>query len=172
MDLNFSKFEAFPAEIKIRQENEEISGNNDLLDSINSAVVDLKIQQSEDEYFCQGKLTATAILCCARCLKKIEKVIESDIDFIVCSEIERQKTVSKAVDSEDYLFFDKSLTTVNISRLVSQTVLLSVSLKPLCKEDCKGFCSSCGTNLNEKSCSCNRKTVDSRWEGLNRLSGK
>lgn len=172
MELNFSKFEAFPAETKIGQGNEEISGNNDLLQSINSAVVDLRIQQSGDEYYCQGKLTAKAVLCCARCLKKINKAIESDIDFIVCSEIDRQKTVSQAVDSEEYLFFDKSLTTVDISKLVSQTVLLSVSMKPLCKEGCKGLCSSCGTNLNEEKCSCNRKIVDSRWEGLNHFSGK
>ena len=175
MELNFSKFELFPAEISIAQGKEELNcsgGNDDLLESINSAVVNLKIQQSEDEYFCQGKLRATAVLCCARCLEKMEKQIESDIDFIACSKFERQKAENQAVDSEEYIFFDKSLTTINIADLVFQTVLLSVSMKPLCKDDCQGLCGSCGINLNEKTCNCNRKSVDPRWEGLNLSAGK
>ena len=35
-----------------------------------------------------------------------------------------------------------------------------------CSEDCKGLCATCGTNLNESTCSCTTTTSDSRWDAL------
>ncbi|MCM1392652.1 MAG: DUF177 domain-containing protein, partial [Ruminococcus sp.] len=34
-----------------------------------------------------------------------------------------------------------------------------------CKDDCKGICPRCGTNLNETSCEC-KKEIDPRLEAL------
>jgi uncharacterized metal-binding protein YceD (DUF177 family) len=31
-------------------------------------------------------------------------------------------------------------------------------MKPLCKEDCKGICASCGANLNDDSCECHESS--------------
>lgn len=35
---------------------------------------------------------------------------------------------------------------------IRQEILLSVPVKFLCREDCRGLCPQCGTNLNERSC--------------------
>ncbi len=37
---------------------------------------------------------------------------------------------------------------------VRQTIQLSLPLKILCREDCKGLCPNCGSNLNEGPCGC------------------
>ena len=39
-----------------------------------------------------------------------------------------------------------------------QDVLLELPGKVLCSEDCKGLCCQCGKNLNEGSCTCEKKT--------------
>ncbi|MEE0776702.1 MAG: DUF177 domain-containing protein, partial [Bacillota bacterium] len=31
-----------------------------------------------------------------------------------------------------------------------------------CREDCKGLCPSCGQNLNNKECSCDKSPIDPR----------
>ncbi|MGB9809870.1 MAG: YceD family protein, partial [Caldanaerobacter sp.] len=48
-------------------------------------------------------------------------------------------------------------------------VILSLPMKFLCKEDCKGLCPICGTNLNYGSCSCKREDIDPRLEVLSKL---
>ena len=37
---------------------------------------------------------------------------------------------------------------------VREDILLSLPLKFLCQEDCRGLCPHCGQNLNEGTCSC------------------
>lgn len=41
---------------------------------------------------------------------------------------------------------------LDITDDVRQEILLSYPVRFLCKEDCRGLCPQCGTNLNERSC--------------------
>lgn len=42
-------------------------------------------------------------------------------------------------------------------------------MEKLCKEDCKGLCSVCGINLNEKQCDCRIEKNNDIWEPLKKL---
>jgi uncharacterized protein len=55
---------------------------------------------------------------------------------------------------------------IDLAEDVRQMISISVPLKLLCKEDCKGLCPKCGTNLNLGQCACKNDDVDARWEGL------
>ncbi|MBQ3561654.1 MAG: DUF177 domain-containing protein, partial [Oscillospiraceae bacterium] len=46
---------------------------------------------------------------------------------------------------------------------------LEVPFQLLCREDCKGLCPVCGSDLNEKTCNCNQKQIDPRLEKLKML---
>ena len=52
---------------------------------------------------------------------------------------------------------------------VHESVLLELPIRFLCREDCKGLCSVCGADLNEKDCGCPEKEPDPRWQGLKKL---
>jgi len=43
---------------------------------------------------------------------------------------------------------------------------LALPMKPLCREDCRGLCASCGANLNEETCDCQVRWEDPRLAGL------
>ena len=45
-------------------------------------------------------------------------------------------------------------------------VLLELPLVPLCAPDCQGLCATCGADLNQGPCGCDRTTVDPRWAAL------
>ena len=45
-------------------------------------------------------------------------------------------------------------------------------MKNLCKEDCKGLCQKCGTDLNKEKCSCKAEEIDPRWKPLVNLKDK
>ncbi len=56
--------------------------------------------------------------------------------------------------------------TVDLFPVIVETVLVSLPMKVLCHEECKGICSACGQNLNEKSCDCDLEYTDPRLEKL------
>lgn len=45
---------------------------------------------------------------------------------------------------------------LDLDDLVRSAAVLSLPMKNLCREDCKGLCPVCGHNLNESDCGCAR----------------
>ncbi|MBI4186605.1 MAG: DUF177 domain-containing protein [Chloroflexi bacterium] len=43
---------------------------------------------------------------------------------------------------------------LDLSRAIVEYALLSIPMKPLCREDCPGLCPNCGRNLNFGLCAC------------------
>ncbi len=83
----------------------------------------------------------------------VEIKLNSDIAFI-CSRClkEFKKPLEKAVK----LFIQlKGENSVDVSNDIRENIILDYPIKVLCGEACKGLCSKCGQDLNEKVCSCN-----------------
>ena len=75
---------------------------------------------------------------------KYEETVEASIDL---NEIKLNKYLDL-----DILIFDE--------------VVPKLPSRVLCKEDCKGLCPVCGTNLNEKECGCDRTVADPRMAAI------
>ncbi len=93
---------------------------------------------------------------CSRCLEEIPypvsiKVME-EIDFGHMEEEEEFPYLEDKVLDLDMLIFDE--------------IVPKLPTRVLCREDCKGLCPVCGTNLNEKECGCDRKVADPRMAAI------
>jgi uncharacterized protein len=55
---------------------------------------------------------------------------------------------------------------VNIREMVSDALFVALPVLPLCREDCRGICPRCGTDLNIAPCGCEEIRLDPRWSGL------
>ena len=51
---------------------------------------------------------------------------------------------------------------LNLEELLYSETIVSLPMKHLCNEDCKGICSKCGKNLNEGNCDCPQREIDPR----------
>ena len=51
---------------------------------------------------------------------------------------------------------------LDLDELVYSEVIVSLPMKHLCSEECKGICFKCGKNLNEGKCNCPEKEIDPR----------
>ena len=92
---------------------------------------------------------------CDRCLEPVEM----NIDFNVDDVIEFNKTESDEEQEEkDYI----DGYNLDVDRLIFGELLVSIPGKILCREDCKGLCPVCGTNLNVAECGCDRDVLDPR----------
>jgi uncharacterized protein len=70
---------------------------------------------------------------------------------------------------DDFEIIPKTQTFIDISQRVHDAIMLNISLKPLCSEDCRGLCPMCGANLNEGECDCTPDKTDERWDALKNL---
>jgi len=50
----------------------------------------------------------------------------------------------------------------NLEEFLYSETIVSLPMKHLCSEDCKGICSKCGKNLNEGKCDCPDREIDPR----------
>jgi uncharacterized protein len=55
--------------------------------------------------------------------------------------------------------------------VLREQLLLASPVKLVCREDCKGLCPQCGTNLNTVTCNC-QQPGDARWAALSELKNK
>ena len=55
---------------------------------------------------------------------------------------------------------------LELKDVVTEQVLLGLPMQLVCRDDCKGICPVCGSNRNERPCSCEVKPVDDRWGAL------
>ena len=61
---------------------------------------------------------------------------------------------------------------IDLGALMHEQFVLSLPMKPLCSEGCKGLCPVCGTNLNKGTCDCKPVWEDPRFAALRELKTK
>jgi len=165
MILDLREFEEFPARSTLRAEPGEFKPFADGVKAVGEVTLELAIQHSGEEYFCQGEVSAGCKTDCARCLTEFEQQIRQSVDFIVHGD-------DGLPDDETYVFLQGNDLRADVTEPVRQAMVLSFPMKPLCSENCLGICPQCGANLNRQSCDCARENSDPRWDGLKRLTGR
>ncbi|MFH1687363.1 MAG: DUF177 domain-containing protein, partial [bacterium] len=170
--LDLREFKSFPARAQVTADPEKFSVDYDSIHSLERLTVDLEVQQAGDEYYCRGTVVAEANVECARCLAIFPTELTGEIDFFCRPEGWKPPGDDGVVDDEDYAHFVGGDLRADIGELVRQAVVLAVDLKPVCREDCRGLCPSCGCNLNESDCGCKSDVVDERWSALKDLKKK
>jgi uncharacterized protein len=129
----------------LRLELEQVDGpvrGNLLLEGVSEGV------------YATGTLEWKATMSCARCLEEF-----SD-DF----EAKASGMFALHPDEDSYPIAEQG--DLDPEPLVRDTVLLAMPFAPLCREDCRGLCMRCGSNLNEGACGCAEPAIDPRWTGL------
>ncbi|MBQ3181672.1 MAG: DUF177 domain-containing protein [Clostridia bacterium] len=127
---------------------EVISTQIDAIFTCTGGVLDLK-----------ADVKAQLVTSCARCLKEIELPLSFDFSEILV--LSGQET---STDADSVIFFEGK--EIDVGEIAINNLLLNISTKYLCKEDCLGLCPKCGKDLNEGDCSCDFVEIDPRWEKL------
>ncbi|MCS7233086.1 MAG: DUF177 domain-containing protein [Synergistetes bacterium] len=117
-----------------------------------------------------GEATTTLKLHCSRCLELFSFPVKVEFE-VEYRRGEEQFTSSKerSLNEDDFRISYFAGENIDIEGDIRQFIILSIPMKPLCKEDCKGLCPVCGKNLNEGDCGCERDVEDPRWSALKGL---
>lgn len=170
MKLDLQAFDAFPAHARIEADPGGFEFDSDIVVGVRKAALDLDIQNSGEEYYCQGSLQALVTLECARCLAPFDAELSESTDFIVCS-ADAFATLGNGEDGESYVLLEGSGMEADLRSTAQQALVVALPMKPLCRPDCRGICPQCGVNRNRTSCECSTERADPRWDGLQQLFG-
>jgi uncharacterized protein len=141
-----------------------------------AAHVDVHFEKLERRVMVTGTARAELAAECGRCLTPVTADLPVDftLTMVPADEYEEQSGAEDkshlavagsfiADAAEEDVYTGK---VIDLDPFLREQVLLSLPGYPICKDGCKGLCTVCGTNLNERECGCDRKVPDPRWAGL------
>jgi len=133
--------------------------------SVDGAVIlDLVLGISGTLITARGQVRAKVRLFCSRCLEPFTEDTEGSFETVV-----RRTGENLRPEDEDDIPVYLGDDWAGFDAAVRESLILSIPMKPLCGESCRGLCPVCGGNLNETECTCSREGSDPRWEGLRTL---
>jgi uncharacterized protein len=119
-----------------------------------------------------GKLNTQIEVACARCLDPVVHKVDREFDLLYRPQgVDRrgeEVSISEAETEIGYYQGEGLL----LEDALREQILLATPVKMVCREDCKGLCPSCGRNLNQEQCECERRAGDPRWEALGDIRKK
>ena len=114
-------------------------------------------------YYFSGQLAGATEQECRRCLTPFQSEVSADVHVLFAS--------GDGEDDDDPDVFPVGGATgdvIDLRPAVREQWLLEVPAFSVCRPDCKGFCPTCGADLNAGACACAPAT-DDRWEALRKL---
>jgi len=121
---------------------------------------DLGVSKVLDKIIVRGRITHSIKSSCARCLARVESVIEPEINLVLTPDRDSEGDEDD-VDYETYTGDE-----IDLGNYLRGIIAVSIPVKILCVEECGGLCSKCGANLNIGSCSCQDDWLDPRLSAV------
>lgn len=113
---------------------EGIGLSDEEVDISTPLTIHAELHRVNDTVFATTHLEADFGFLCARCLETIHEHQSRDYEFTF-----------EVAHADEY---------VDLGEEIRQEIIVENPTRILCKEDCKGICAGCGTNLNIEVCKC------------------
>ncbi len=122
----------------------------------------------------RGRVGTKIEAACHRCLERFSREISAPFEeeYFRKGEkpghtgVEEEQAPSESEEPDLRYFHGDE---IDLAPAVGEALSLALPIKLLCREDCRGLCPHCGTNLNEKQCDCQIETPDPRMAVLKDL---
>ena len=125
------------------------------------------------EIFFRGRLEAEFRLPCGRCLEefsiKMNGPLEAHWRIISPTGLKGGGNPDQRIQLEDLdtgVIQDEG---VDLWETMLEQVILSIPMRPLCRDSCQGLCPVCGENRNIHPCRCGEKGKNNPFEGLKKI---
>jgi len=117
-----------------------------------------------------GRFAATVQALCSRCLEPYEVRLDSEFFLTLVPDPVEIATGENKMNESDVSLFHAPEGRVDLVGVVAEQIYLSLPLKPICDEACRGLCPRCGANLNQLTCECPKEEIDPRLAPLLELT--
>lgn len=172
MKLSVDDIKTSPAEVHFAEDVVELNltlaeGSENSYRFPKPLQVNLTHFRSREDLILSGTIDGELIGACSRCLEEYVLPINREFSVTLSPQRTMQREVELSADELSADFYREEH--IDLSALVHEETILALPSRPLCREDCRGLCSQCGTNLNLESCSCRPLWRDPRLAVLSTL---
>lgn len=115
----------------------------------------LSVEKTSYGYQLHGKVHSNITLQCDRCLNSFLDSHDIPVTFWLTAD--RQ---FKDSNEGNVVHFDANQEYLDLSDLISESVVVDIPFKILCSDSCKGLCDQCGEDLNKNTCQCEGHTEE------------
>ena len=129
------------------------------------------VYKDKEKFRLVGDVRTELEVVCSRCIEPFRLPVNAHFD-------QRYLPASAASNEEDREIPEEDLETsyyrddqIDLNELLREQFYLVLPMKPLCREECRGLCPQCGTNLNSGTCDCEAVWEDPRLAPLKGLGG-
>ncbi len=119
-----------------------------------------EIFKIDDSVEFTGAISYTFTDECARCLKEFDNTIQTKFHAVIVHKEDMESDEIQLVITDGNVRMDET---------IKQLVYLSMPMRSLCNNNCKGICPDCGVNLNNEKCKCENNLTDPRFDKLKDL---
>lgn len=129
-----------------------------LVDAIHGT---LRLTRSKEGILVQAHLTIAVDNECSRCLDTVPQTVIVDVEELFAHPASGISEFGVGADA-----------ILDLAPLLRAEVLIEMSHRILCREDCQGLCPTCGANRNREACKCALDDIDPRLAVLKKLLTK
>ena len=130
------------------------------------------IFKDKQQFRLVGGVQTTLELPCGRCLEPYTAPVDQAFDLRYHPRTLNTGEGERELEDDDLTTAFYENDEIDLGHLMQEQFYLSLPMKPLCRDDCKGLCVVCGTNLNLETCGCKRDWEDPRLAALKKLKTK
>ncbi len=113
-------------------------------------LVDADVDKGPRHLLLRAKIRVGAEFECDRCITRFTRELTPSYQmYYVWNEPDASR-----FDPSEVQVIPAGMSVISLDEDVRQTIQVSLPLKVLCREDCRGLCPRCGKNLNEGPCLC------------------
>jgi uncharacterized protein len=127
------------------------------------------IYKDKDQFRLIGSVQTTLELPCSRCLEAFRWPVEASFDLRYQPHARNTGEGEREIEEDDLTTAFYEDETIDLGQLMREQFYLVLPMKPLCGDDCKGLCPTCGTNWNKGTCNCSNQWEDPRLAALKAL---
>jgi uncharacterized protein len=127
------------------------------VDADQPLTIDLRLESLSAAIVASGRVRGRWHAVCSRCLTPLE----AGFDLAL-----REVFEEDPIEDDTYPLRNDE---IDLEQPIRDLVVPDLPLVPLCDEDCRGLCPSCGVNRNDDPCDCNQTSGDPRWDALRTL---
>jgi uncharacterized protein len=114
-----------------------------------------------------GQAHATMGARCSRCLEPAEFEVDANVEGFI---LLRDDGDTRGLEADEYCLVGND-GDIDLAPMIYAAVVSEMPQVVLCREDCRGLCPHCGTDLNSGSCGCaDEPRADSPFAVLKDLS--
>lgn len=133
------------------------------LEVVEPIKVEGQVYKTDDGNVVHVNITCVYKENCDRCLKEFTDKIETVLSGRLI-----EKSRKKTKQDDEILIYHEG-ENVYLEEPVMSTIILSLPMKSLCKDGCKGLCQTCGIDQNKEECDCEDNNGDPRLAKLKEL---